>query len=92
VLRLDFDFYVALTQASKNRVFGLLINTTRQAVLNYASFFVHFNVSTEAVRRHHRALIKALAKRDGDGAARIADTYLGRGAEHLLASGPVARE
>jgi DNA-binding FadR family transcriptional regulator len=86
VLRVDFDFYVALTQASKNRVFGLLINTTRQAVLNYASFFVHFNVSADAVRRHHRALIRALAKGDGEGAARIADTYLGRGAEHLLAT------
>jgi GntR family transcriptional regulator, transcriptional repressor for pyruvate dehydrogenase complex len=85
VMRLDFEFYVALTQASKNRVFGLLINTTRQAVLNYASFFVHFNVSTEAVRRHHRALIKALAKHDEETAIRIADTYLARGAEHLLA-------
>lgn len=85
VLRIDFDFYVALTHASKNRVFGLLINTTRQAVLNYASFFVAFNVSTDAVRRHHRALIKALAKRDAETAVKIADTYLGTGAEHLLA-------
>ncbi len=84
ILRLDFEFYVALTHASKNRVFGLLINTTRQAVLNYASFFVHF-VSTEAVRRHHRALIKALAKRDADTAVKIADAYLASGAEHLLA-------
>jgi GntR family transcriptional regulator, transcriptional repressor for pyruvate dehydrogenase complex len=85
VLRLDFEFYVALTAAAKNLVFGLLINTTRQAVLNYASFFVHFNVSTDAVRRHHRALVKALAKHDPDLALKIADTYLARGAEHLLA-------
>src|SRR5262249_60948452 len=84
ILRLDFEFYVALTHAAKNRVFGLLINTTRQAVFNYASFFVHFNVSTDAVRRHHRALLKALAKRDPETAAKIADTYLARGAEHLL--------
>ena len=84
VLRLDFEFYVGLTHAAKNRVFGLLINTTRQAVLNYASFFVHFNVSTDVVRRHHRALIKALAKHDADQAAKIADTYMAGGAEHLL--------
>jgi DNA-binding FadR family transcriptional regulator len=83
-LRLDFEFYVALTHAAKNRVFGLLINTTRQAVSNYASFFAHFNVSTDAVRRHQRALIKALAKHDPETAAKIADTYLARGAEHLL--------
>jgi GntR family transcriptional regulator, transcriptional repressor for pyruvate dehydrogenase complex len=88
VLRLDFEFYVALTQASKNRVFGLLINTTRQAVLNYAEFFVHFNVSTDAVRRHHRALIKAIAKRDAETAVKIADTYMARGAEHLLSAKP----
>ena len=84
ILRLDFEFYVALTHAAKNRVFGLLINTTRQAVFNYASFFVHFNVSTDVVRRHHRALIKALAKHDAETAAKMADTYLARGAEHLL--------
>lgn len=84
-LRIDFEFYVALTQAARNRVFGLLINTVRQAVMNYASFFVHFNVSTEAVRRHHRALLRALAKHDADAAVKIADMYLAGGAEHLLA-------
>jgi GntR family transcriptional repressor for pyruvate dehydrogenase complex len=85
VLRLDFEFYVALTAATHNRVFALLINTTRQAVMSYASFFVHFTVSTEGVRRHQRALLKAIAKRDADTAATIADTYMRRGAEHLLA-------
>ena len=84
-LRIDFEFYVALTQAARNRVFGLLINTVRQAVMNYASFFVHFNVSTDAVRRHHRALLRALAKHDADAAEKIADMYLAGGAEHLLA-------
>lgn len=84
ILKIDFEFYVALTVAARNRVFGLLINTTRQAVLSYATFFVHFNPSMDAVRRHHRALVKALAKHDGDLAAKIADTYLARGAEHLI--------
>ncbi len=85
VLRLDFEFYVALTQASKNRAFVLLINTVRQAVLSFAPFFAHVHASTDVVRRHHRALIRAIAKHDAAQAAKIADTYLARGAEHLLA-------
>ena len=84
VLRLDFEFYVALTQASKNRAFALLINTVRQAVLSYAPFFAHVHASTDVVRRHHRALIRAIGKHDAAQAAKIADTYLARGAEHLL--------
>jgi GntR family transcriptional regulator, transcriptional repressor for pyruvate dehydrogenase complex len=84
VLRLDFEFYVALTQASKNRAFSLLINTVRQAVLSFAPFFAHVHASTDVVRRHHRALIRAIAKHNSDQAAKIADTYLARGAEHLL--------
>jgi len=52
--------------------------------MSYASFFVHFTVSTEVVRRHQRALLKAIAKRDADTAATIADTYMRRGSEHLL--------
>ncbi len=87
VLRLDFEFYVALSQASHNQVFALLINSTRQAVLSYAPFFVHFTVSPDVVRKHHRALLDALAARDADLAARIADDYMGRGAEHLLPRG-----
>jgi GntR family transcriptional repressor for pyruvate dehydrogenase complex len=85
VLRVDFEFYVALTQASKNRAFSLLINTVRQAVLSFAPFFAHVHASTDVVRRHHRALIRAISKHDAAQAAKIADTYLARGAEHLLA-------
>ncbi len=85
VLRADFEFYVALTRAAKNSVFGLLINTTRAAVLNHVGFFVAFNSSSEAVRQHQRALIAALAAHDPDAASRIVDTYLAHGAEHLLA-------
>jgi GntR family transcriptional repressor for pyruvate dehydrogenase complex len=84
VLRLDFDFYVQLAKISRNRVFLLLINTTRQAVMNYAPFFAHFAVQNEATRRHHRALIKAITKRDVEAAAKAADAYLARGAEQLL--------
>jgi DNA-binding FadR family transcriptional regulator len=41
-------------------------------------------VSTDAVRRHHRALVKAVAKHDVAASCKIADTYMARGAEHLL--------
>lgn len=92
LLRLDFEFYVALTQAAKNRAFALLINTVRQAVLSFAPFFAHVHASTEVVRRHHRALIRAVAKHDGATAARIADTYLARGAELLLREGAPAAQ
>src|SRR4030095_11696190 len=84
VLRLDFEFYVALTQASKNRAFSLLINTVRQAVLSFAPFFAHVHASTDVARRHHRALIRAIAKHNLARGPKIADTYLARGAELLL--------
>jgi DNA-binding FadR family transcriptional regulator len=84
LLRVDFEFYVALTQATKNRALGLLINTVRTAVMSFAPFFAGAAVSTDVVRRHHRALIRAIAKHDAATAAKIADTYLARGAEALL--------
>lgn len=86
VLKRDFEFYVALTQASRNRVFGLLINTVRQAVLSFGPFFARMGFDPDVVARHHRALIRAIQKHDGATAARIADTYLERGAAHLLDS------
>src|SRR4051812_37420983 len=43
VMKLDFDFYIELTRAGKNRVFQLLINTIRAAVANYSGFFALFN-------------------------------------------------
>src|SRR6202022_27378 len=39
LLKLDFEFYVAMTRAAHNRVMQLLINTMRSAVLSYAPFF-----------------------------------------------------
>lgn len=84
-LRLDFEFYVALTQAGKNRVLQLLINTVRAAVTSYSSFFVAFNPSAKDAVKHQREVIKALRARDGDKAAQAADAHLRRGAEQLLA-------
>jgi GntR family transcriptional repressor for pyruvate dehydrogenase complex len=85
VLTLDFEFYVALTNASRNRVLQLLINTIRSAVVNYANFFVNFNPPPAVVRKHHRDLLKALQSRESERAAQVADTYLRRGADQMLA-------
>ncbi len=87
LLRLDFEFYVALTQASGNRVFGLLINTTRSAVLASAPFFAQL-LAPDVVRKHHRELIKAIETRDADAAARIADQHLSRGRDVLASFAP----
>ena len=83
LLRLDFDFYVALTQASRNRVLMMLINTTRPAVLAYSAFFGALMQDGGVVRRHHRALIRAVRARDRDEAARVADAYMGQTADAL---------
>jgi GntR family transcriptional repressor for pyruvate dehydrogenase complex len=84
LLRLDLDFYVALADAARNQVFKLLINTIRGAVAAYGAFFAQFQISPQEVRRHHRALIKALREKDSDGAVRAADAYLSSATEHLL--------
>ena len=83
LLELDFDFYVALTQASHNRVLMMLINTTRPAVLAYAAFFAALMRDGGVVRQHQRQLIAAVRARDGETAARVADAYMGRTADAL---------
>jgi GntR family transcriptional repressor for pyruvate dehydrogenase complex len=77
-LRLDFEFYTALTEIARNTVFRLLINTIRGAVLTYGRFFAGLTGDADAVRRHHRAMIKALRARGGDQAAALADQHTRR--------------
>jgi DNA-binding FadR family transcriptional regulator len=86
VLKLDFEFYVELTRIGHNRVFQLLINTIRGAVLNYSAFFVTFNPPAAVVRKHHRDVIKAVEAHDGEKAALTADAHLRKGAEQLFAT------
>jgi GntR family transcriptional repressor for pyruvate dehydrogenase complex len=81
----DFDFYVALTSGTGNRVMGLLINTVRDAVRSYAPVLTHLTSPADAVRQHQRALVDAIEARDADRAARVADEYLAAGAERVLA-------
>lgn len=74
--QLDFDFYIALTTATQNRVMGLLINTVRDAVRSHMALLEHLVDSPIVAAQHHTQLIAALEQGDAEGAARIADTYL----------------
>ncbi len=84
LLKLDFEFYVAMAGVGKNRVMQLLINTIRSAVVSYAPFFTQFNPPPQAVRKHHKDLIKAITGKNGDEASKVADAYLKRGTETFL--------
>jgi DNA-binding FadR family transcriptional regulator len=57
---LDFEFYVAMTQAAGNAVMGLLINTVRDGVRSYMPVLSNLAPSAEVCRKHHRELIAAL--------------------------------
>jgi GntR family transcriptional repressor for pyruvate dehydrogenase complex len=86
LLKLDFEFYVAMVHAARNAVMKLLVNTIRPAVVNYAPFFAQFNPPPAAVRKQHRDLLKAISLKDGEGAAKVADTFLKKGVDTLLAT------
>src|SRR5215475_7755101 len=86
LLKLDFEFYVAMSHVGRNRVMQLLINTIRSAVMSYAPFFAQFNPPALAVRKHHRDLIKAIQAHDGEAASKTADAYLKKGTEQFLAT------
>jgi GntR family transcriptional repressor for pyruvate dehydrogenase complex len=83
LLRVDFEFYVELTRAAKNRVFQLLINTIKAAVLSHLPFFVQISQPPAQMRKHHRDIIAALRARDADRAAEEVDLYLAKGQELL---------
>ncbi len=90
LLKYDFELYVLLTQAGKNAVMRLLINTMRATVLSYAPFFAQFNAPPNVVRKHQRDLVKAIASHDTETAAKVADGYLKKGLETVAASVKVA--
>ncbi len=85
LLKLDFEFYVRLTDASKNRVMKLLVNTIRGAVLAYAPFFAQFNPPPQTVRKHHRDILKAIVAKDGESAGKLADAHLKKGLDQVMA-------
>jgi GntR family transcriptional repressor for pyruvate dehydrogenase complex len=85
LLKLDFEFYVRLTDAARNRVMKLLVNTIRGAVLTYAPFFAQFSPPPPAVRKHHKELLKAIQSKDADSAGKIAEAYLRKSMETVQA-------
>ncbi len=85
VFRIDFEFYVAMTVATNNKILGLLVNTVRGAVESYMPVLANLAVSAETVREHHRDLMAALRAHDPDAAANVADAYLKTGADHIVA-------
>lgn len=89
VFQLDFDFYIALIAAAKNRVIGLLVNTVRAAVVQYTPLLVPVIVSPAMVCEHHRRLLALLEAGDADAAAAEVDGYMARGAAHVL-EGPAS--
>jgi DNA-binding FadR family transcriptional regulator len=83
LLKLDFEFYVRLTDAARNRVMKLLVNTIRGAVLTYAPFFAQFSPPPATVRKHHKDLCRAIQAGDADGASKAADAYLRKALEQI---------
>lgn len=83
LLKVDFEFYVELTRAAKNRVFQLLINTIRAAVSSHALFFAQLSPPPAVIRKHQRDVLKALRARDADKAVEAVDAYMGKGLEMM---------
>ncbi len=80
----DFDFYMALTVAARNRVIVLLVNTVRETIKSYTAILMHVIVDPEFVRAHHQRLLAALGRRDVEAAVAAVDDYMVRGSEHVL--------
>lgn len=85
LFQLDFDFYIALTAAAKNRVIGLLVNTVREAIQSYAAMLAHVTVSPPVVRAHHERMLGALEGQRPDDAVAAVEDYMAQGADHVLA-------
>jgi GntR family transcriptional repressor for pyruvate dehydrogenase complex len=85
VFLLDFEFYMALATAAKNRVMGLLVNRLRETVKSFAAVLADVIVTPELVREHHAHLLDALEAGDVDRAVALIDDYMKRGHDHVLA-------
>jgi len=84
VFDLDFEFYWALSEAARNRVVSMLVNTVRKSAAAFRPLLALLIVSRERVSEHHRSLLAAIEAQDPDRAARVADEYLQAGADHVL--------
>ena len=92
LLKLDFEFYVELTRAARNRVFQLLINTIRAAVLSHAPFFAQVAAAPGVIRKHQREVIDAVRAHEAEKAVKLVDVYLTQGLSLAALATPVAVE
>ena len=92
VLKLDFEFYVELTRAARNRVFQLLINTMKAAVLSHASFFAQVAAAPAVIRKHQRDVIHAVQSHAAEAAVKLVDVYLTQGLSLAALATPAAVE
>jgi DNA-binding FadR family transcriptional regulator len=88
LLKLDFEFYLDLSRSAKNRVFQLLINTTRAAVQSHAAFFAQVTPPPTVMRKCHRDVIAALKAREADKAGKAVNEYLLKAQEMLTSLFP----
>lgn len=88
LIKLDFEFYLELTRAAKNRVFQLLINTIRAAVSSHAAFFAQVSPQAAVIRKHHKDVLAAVKAREGEKASKIVNDYLWKAQEMLTALFP----
>ena len=76
MFKLDFEFYVELTRAARNRVFQLLINTIRLAVQAHATFFAQVTPPAAVQRKCHRDVLAGLKAKDPEKTGKAVSEYL----------------
>ena len=78
-----FGFWATLVSATHNSVFGLLINSSRNALSSHRNLLAHFLISREAVCKHNYELLDAVTRKDVDDALKITIDYIERSNKHF---------
>lgn len=79
-----FEFWVTLVQATGNSVFGLLINSGRNALKAHQPLMAHFLISQEEVVRSNAEILEAVAIKDVDRALHVARDYIQRSNQYFI--------
>jgi GntR family transcriptional regulator, transcriptional repressor for pyruvate dehydrogenase complex len=78
--RLDSAFHVALAEAAGNVVVGVIMASLREAIEAYVLAAVprlpDWSATSRELRQQHEALLEALRRGDGDGAAALAERHI----------------
>ena len=78
-----FEFWVTMVSATNNSVFGLLINSTRNALRSHGPILAHFLISRVDVCKHNYELLEAVSAQDLDVAVKVTVDYIERSNKHL---------